>query len=141
MTVQPSITIWTIICFLALFFILKKLLFIPMLELMDKREAKIKEAEEAKKNALEAIERQKAERKAALAEEKLRLHEETEARADAIRMEGKELLEKTKAEGLAALESFQNEIGREYVRDLGTMRSSVKEISVRFLDSLYARES
>ena len=41
MTIQPSVVIWTVICFAALYFILKYLLFDPVLKVMDKREKKI----------------------------------------------------------------------------------------------------
>ena len=41
MTVQISVTVWTILCFLALMFILDRLLFRPMLAVMDKRQQKI----------------------------------------------------------------------------------------------------
>ena len=35
MTIEPSLVVWTVLCFLALMQILKKLLFQPMLTFMD----------------------------------------------------------------------------------------------------------
>ncbi len=46
MTIQPSIVIWTLICFCLLMFILQKLLWGPMLKFMDDRQEKIDRAKE-----------------------------------------------------------------------------------------------
>ena len=56
MTIQPSVVIWTVICFAALYFILKYLLFDPVLKVMDKREKKIADSKKAKKDASAAAE-------------------------------------------------------------------------------------
>lgn len=36
MNIQPSVMVWTVICFLILTVILKNLLFTPLLKIMDK---------------------------------------------------------------------------------------------------------
>ena len=51
MTIEPSLIVWTVLCFLALMLILKKLLFQPMLTFMDTRNAKIEAARKAKEDA------------------------------------------------------------------------------------------
>ena len=51
MTIEPSLVVWTVLCFLALMLILKKLLFQPMLTFMDARSAKIETARRAKTQA------------------------------------------------------------------------------------------
>ena len=51
MTIEPSLIVWTVLCFLALMLILKKLLFQPMLTFMDARNAKIEAARKAKEQA------------------------------------------------------------------------------------------
>ena len=51
MTIEPSLIVWTVLCFLALVLILKKLLFQPMLTFMDTRNAKIEAARTAKEDA------------------------------------------------------------------------------------------
>lgn len=51
MTIEPSLIVWTVLCFLALVLILKKLLFQPMLTFMDTRNAKIEAARKAKEDA------------------------------------------------------------------------------------------
>ncbi len=54
MTVKLSVIIWTVICFFILLFILKNLLFKPMLKFMDERRAIIEDA--AKKRAKRELE-------------------------------------------------------------------------------------
>ena len=51
MTIEPSLIVWTVLCFFALMLILKKLLFQPMLTFMDARNAKIEAARKAKEDA------------------------------------------------------------------------------------------
>ena len=51
MTIEPSLIVWTVLCFLALMLILKKLLFQPMLTFMDARNAKIEASRKAKEQA------------------------------------------------------------------------------------------
>ena len=70
MTIEPSLIVWTVLCFLALVLILKKLLFQPMLTFMDARNAKIEAARKAKEQAhaeYEAKMRSLAEERAAQA--------------------------------------------------------------------------
>ena len=50
MTIQPSIMVWTVICFLLLTVILKNLLFTPVLKVMDSRREKTVAAKEKKEN-------------------------------------------------------------------------------------------
>ena len=69
MTIEPSLIVWTVLCFLALMLILKKLLFQPMLTFMDTRNAKIEAARKAKEDArteYEAEARRLADERAAL---------------------------------------------------------------------------
>ena len=61
MTIQLSVSIWTIICFLLLMLILRNLLFQPILEVMDARKMRIEKAaqkkaeNEKRKNESEAM--------------------------------------------------------------------------------------
>ena len=50
MNIQPSVMVWTVICFLILTVILKKLLFTPVLEIIDSRREKIKAAAKKKED-------------------------------------------------------------------------------------------
>ena len=107
MTIEPSLIVWTVLCFLALVLILKKLLFQPMLTFMDARteyeaearrladeraaqEAQLRQSDaEALEQAQEELRRETTqkraetaqrleENRAALAEESVRISRELE---------------------------------------------------------------
>lgn len=59
MTIQPSVLIWTIICFCLLMVILNKLLFQPILKVLDDRQARIEAAREKQRNDQESYEQAK----------------------------------------------------------------------------------
>lgn len=56
MTIQPSVLIWTIICFCLLMVILNKLLFQPILKVLDDRQARIEAAREKQRSDQESYE-------------------------------------------------------------------------------------
>ena len=97
MTIEPSLIVWTVLCFLALVLILKKLLFQPMLTFMDTRNAKIEAARKAKEDArteYEAEARRLADERAAQ-----EAAEQAERKAQRERVQQKkEAEEKRKAE-------------------------------------------
>ena len=45
MNIQPSVIVWTVICFLLLMVILKNLLFTPVLKMIDSRREKVEGAD------------------------------------------------------------------------------------------------
>ena len=73
MSIQPSVLIWTIICLALLMLVLSKLLFKPLLALMDARRDKIERARAAREDALR--------RKTEAEENALNEHREAEKRA------------------------------------------------------------
>lgn len=56
MTVQLPLILWTIICFVLFALIIYNLLFKPVLEVMDKRRARIEDAEKKKQNDADLLE-------------------------------------------------------------------------------------
>ena len=116
MTIEPSLIVWTVLCFLALVLILKKLLFQPMLTFMDARNAKIEAARKAKEQAhaeYEAEMRRLAEERAAQAAQ-LRL-----SGAAALESAHEELLHRTaekRAEAAQRLEENRAALAEESVR-------------------------
>ena len=77
MNIQPSVIVWTVICFLLLMVILKNLLFKPVLEVLDKRKEKVDFAEQK----LRDIESISAKNQRLIAEEKARAEAESVAQA------------------------------------------------------------
>ena len=77
MSIQPSVIVWTVICFLLLMIILKNLLFTPVLKMLDSRKEKV-EAADRKLREIESIEAENAKR---IAAEKIRAEAESVAKA------------------------------------------------------------
>lgn len=128
MTIQPSVLIWTVICFCLLWLILRNLLFRPMLRFMDERNARIAAAEEKKR----ADEARKAEAEANA--------EAARAKAEAERAEKRKAArEKAEAEAAAAAADAQKaaSLSREALREtLKTERQTVTESLDGRLDAL-----
>lgn len=120
MTIEPSLIVWTVLCFLALMLILKKLLFQPMLTFMDARNAKIEASRKAKEQAradheaktrrlLEERAAQEAQLRQSGAEAIEHAHEELLCRTAEKRAEAARRLEKNRA----ALAEESSRISRE----------------------------
>ena len=90
MSINISEVIWTVICFFALFFVLKKLFFDPMIRFLDQRQARLDAAAEEQRRAREELAQA---REAA---------EETLSRRG---QENRELLKQRKAEDAQAREA------------------------------------
>ncbi len=59
LTINPSEVIWTLLGFLALYFLLKRFLYTPLIRLMDERNAKIQAGLDDEQGALDALSAQK----------------------------------------------------------------------------------
>ena len=114
MNIQPSVIVWTVICFLLLTVILKNLLFTPVLKMLDSRKAKI----EAADKKLADIESITAENERRLAEEKKRAEDESivqaKAKVQQIQSEGKKEIENAQRKCLSDIEEYRKEITGEY---------------------------
>ena len=114
MNIQPSVIIWTVICFVLLMLILKNLLFKPVLEVLEKKKKKIASA----KKKLRDIERIKAENERNLAEEKARAEAKSIAEAkekvQQIQSGGKKEIENAHRKCLSDIEEYRSGIKGEY---------------------------
>ena len=114
MNIQPSVIVWTVICFVLLMVILKNLLFTPVLKVIDSRKEKIDEA----KKKLREIESINAENERRSAEEKLRAESESvlqaKAKVQQIQSDGKKEIENAQRKCLSDLEDYRNDITGEY---------------------------
>ena len=124
MTVQISVTIWTILCFCAAMLILSRLLFKPMLSFMDARQEKIDRAKELRRSAKEERDRVLRERE-----------ERHIAEAEAAEKEAERLLE---AERRATLEAVTAKKEAAKTR-LKEDKASLAEESERLYGALRAK--
>ena len=114
MSIQPSVLVWTVICFLLLMVILKNLLFTPVLRMIDSRKEKV-EAADKKLRDIESI---TAENERRIAREKLRAENESAAQAklmvQQIQSQGKKEIENAQRKCLADIEEYRQGITGEY---------------------------
>ena len=136
MTIEPSLVIWTVLCFLALLVILKKLLFQPMLTFMDARKAKVLAAREAKTRAAEEHEAEvkRLEEEYAAAEAKQR-----EAAAEAMEKlhdETVQLTAQKRAEAAARLENDRAAYAEDGKRIRETLEPKLSSLALTFVNYL-----
>ena len=114
MNIQPSVIVWTVICFLLLMIILKNLLFTPVLKMLDSRKAKV-EAADKKLRDIESIEAENTKR---IAAEKIRAEAESVAEAKEkvqhIQSQGKKEIENAQRKCLSDIEKYRQGITGEY---------------------------
>ncbi len=114
MNIQPSVVVWTVICFILLMVILKNLLFAPVLKILDSRKAKV-EAADKKLRDIESI---NAENERRIAEEKQRAETESIAQAkekvQQIQSQGKKEIENARRKCLSDIEEYRNGMTGEY---------------------------
>lgn len=110
MNIQPSIMVWTVICFLLLCVILKNLLFEPVLKVIDSRHEKIVAAKEKKKN----IETLVSEHEVQIEKEKILIEERNrklvKQRLEQIHLQGKKEIEAAQRQCLADVQKYRDDI-------------------------------
>lgn len=139
MSIQISVIIWTVICFLLLMLILHNWLFKPVLEVMEKRRNRI---EKAKEKQLE-IQRLSAEHESMLAEQKKTFLKEQKAKADMeiekIQADSKKSVDSARTVRLNTYETYREECAKEYSRILSNAEKSTEQIAENFADRLISQ--
>lgn len=136
MTIQLSVAVWTIICFVLLMLILHNLLFKPVLKVMDKRREKINNAAEKKA----AYEKQKEEYESALIKNKSDAYEaqkkKIKAEIEKIQSDSKKAIESAKEEVRSDVDNFRAKTEIERAEILEELSAHATEIAMSFADSL-----
>lgn len=139
MSIQISVIIWTVVCFLLLMLILHNWLFKPVLEVMEKRRNRI---EKAKEKQLE-IQRLSAEHESMLAEQKKTFLKEQKAKADMeiekIQADSKKSVDSARTVRLNTYETYREECAKEYSRILSNAEKSTEQIAEIFADRLISQ--
>lgn len=124
MTIYVSEIIWTVVCFLVLLVVLKKLLFDPILKFMDAREAKLARARKAGEDAAAA----RTAADAALAEARRK----DRADANALLAEARAGDEQARAEAVSAVK-------QETAQTMKQARTDLRESEQREREQLEAK--
>ncbi len=136
MTIQASVVIWTVLCFILLVLILNNLLFKPVLEIMDRRKARIENA--AKKQA--EYDRMAQEHEALLAqarrEELEKQKKQVNEELDRIRTDGRAQLMAANEARLHRVVDYRYQAQAECIDLLATLSEHADELAVSFAESL-----
>ena len=136
MTIQISVTIWTVICFILAMLILNNLLFKPIIEIMDKRREKIAMAK-GKKAERESLiaenERLLAEKKAEQEANGKKLIKE---RVEKIASDRKKAIEAAKEVRLKKLDETRERTDAEEKEILAKLSSRSEELAVMLADKI-----
>lgn len=136
MTIQLSVTVWTVICFLLLMLVLNNLLFRPILKLLDERKQRIDSATQKKQEILKL----NAEHTALAAEKEKEFFDSEQARIKAkiaeVREAGIKAIETAKKERLQALQDCEALCERQHNEILETLSVHTLDIARLFADSL-----
>lgn len=136
MTIQISVLIWTILCFVLLVLILRELLFKPVLQLLDARKERIQKAALRK----EQQERLAQEYEAVLLEKKAeydaKRREQLRKEMEAARAESRERLDQARAERLRKVEEYRARAEAESAELLAVLSGHAEELAVTFAGSI-----
>ncbi len=136
MNIQPSVIVWTVICFLLLTVILKNLLFTPVLKIMDSRKERIEKAQKK----LRDIENITTENERRNAQEKLRAAEKSAAQAKAlaqkIQSDGKKEIENAQRKCLSDIEEYRNGIKGEHDQIVSSVAPKMETAAAIFVKNI-----
>lgn len=136
MTIQLSVTVWTVICFLLLMLVLNNLLFRPILKLLDERKQRIDSATQKKEELIKL----NAEHTALVIEKEKEFLDSEQARLKAkvaeVRENSIKDIEKAKKERLQALQDCETLCETQHNEILETLSVHTLDIARLFADSL-----
>ena len=136
MSIQISVTIWTVLCFVALMLVLDRLLFRPLLTFMDQRQRKIDDARAAKENALRQREEElRLRQEERLSEEKQVLRESSEA-LDRIERDYDRRIAEKKADNERRLAELRTALAGESRQILGELESQTDSLADAFIERI-----
>lgn len=114
MTFQPSIMVWTVICFCVFMLILKNLLFTPVLKIIDSRNEKIRAARERKQRMDALVAEQEAQQEQALALAKEQQIKEAKQKLEQLQSQTQKEIENAHRQCLADIEAYKESIVDEH---------------------------
>lgn len=140
MTIQLPIVLWTFICFLLMMLVLDKLLFKPVLQLLDSRKEKIAAANKKKELEQQLIEEHNE--KVALAKKQAELKKENYIRneLEAIRLQNKNDIENAKAARLESAALYKDSTEKEKQAVIDYFNENKDEITKAFADRIISRQ-
>ena len=128
--VNPGLMIWTVVTFVLLLLILKKVAWKPILEALDKREKEIKDSLEQAENAKEEARKILEENQANLAraeEESKKIIEQSRTYADSLK---EKLMKESKEQAKRLIEGAGEELQRKKDAAFEELKEQIAELAV-----------
>ena len=136
MTIQVSVVIWTIICFVMLMLILHFLFFKPILQIMDKRQERIDTAARKKAERIELVQEQEAERHRQEMQEYEKREKKLREELERFRMESKRAIEEANTERLQGLENYRIQTEAEHAGIMEELNRNSETLAISFTESI-----
>lgn len=139
MTIQISVVIWTVICFVALMLILRNLLFKPLLDVMDRRSERLENARKKKAETEMAVkehEKKVAEQQAQYLENQKK---EVAEKLTAIQDESKDAVIQARKKRITDVEAFRNATAEECEKAINDVSVNAKSIAEAFARQVIGR--
>src|SRR6266508_1603493 len=128
--VTPGLMIWTVLCFLATFFVLKRFAFGPIQKIIDERRQRIREALQEADNARAEARKMLDEHRAMMAEARGKAEEILVEARKVAEAQKKRLRDELEADRQRRLEETTRQIEAETVRALELIRAEVADLTV-----------
>ena len=138
--VNPGLMIWTVVTFIILLFILKKVAWKPILSALDKRESDIKEALEQAQKAKEEAKKILAENQANLSkaeEESKKIIEQSRSYAESLK---EQMITESKEQAKKIVDDASSEIQRKQEAAFEELKTQIAEIAINAAEKII-RES
>ena len=136
MNIQISVVIWTVICFVILMVILRNLLFKPIFEIMDKRNEKLKKAEEKKLQESLLIEEHEKRLEILKADAKIQRENFIKSELDIISVKSKTDIETVKAQRLEKIEAYKKATEDEKQEICSAFNKNCEKIAKAFAERI-----
>ena len=136
MNIQPSIMVWTVICFLLLCVILKNLLFVPVLKVIDSRHEKTDAAKEKKRTMEKLVSEHEIQlkREKILAEERNR--KLSKQRLEQIQLQSKKEIEAAQRQCLADVQQYREDIISEREKIVSSVAPKMETAAALFAKNI-----
>ena len=128
--VTPGLMIWTIICFLITFYVLKKLAFGRVMEMIDQRRERIRQAIDEADNARKEARNLLEEHKKLIGQAKSEAEEILSEARKVADSQRERVREETEADRQRRLEETRRQIEQATVQALGQIRDEVGRLSL-----------
>ena len=132
MTIQISIAIWTVICFIVLMFILRNFLFKPVLRVLDDRKQRLENARLKEKEQIRKAEENKALILKQQAEYAQKKEQMAKAAAENLNAQGKLQIEEAQKKRISDVDKYRASMDESYKQIISTASVEMNKVAEIF---------